>query len=202
MITERIRPYFLWIQGFRDARVVDSEKALQDLRGSLDGIELQLLRADRIAGVEHLMFAARNAIDSFTGKDRRAKHLSMEFLLFATGEHQIIEAIKLLGVSELSTELTLVGLSEHNVDFQALIDRATKVVRGVPDDSVVEVETGKKRENRYFFYTLICMPLAIEKYASAVWRFTSRVCNLIVQAECTAIPQATLKRCLRQSTNY
>jgi KEOPS complex subunit Cgi121 len=147
MITERIRPYFLWIQGFRDARVVDSEKALHDLRGSLDGIELQLLRADRIAGIEHLMFAARNAIDSFTSKDRRAKHLSMEFLLFATGEHQIIEAIKLLGVNEFSTELALVGLSEHNVDFQALIDRATKLVRGVPDDSVVEVETGKKRED-------------------------------------------------------
>jgi KEOPS complex subunit Cgi121 len=147
MITERIRPYFLWIQGFRDARVVNSEKALHDLRGSFDGIELQLLRADRIAGVEHLMFAARNAVDSFTGKDRRAKHLSMEFLLFATGEHQIIEAIRLLGVNELGTELVLVTLSEQNIDSRALIDRATEVVRGIPDDSVVEIGTGKKRED-------------------------------------------------------
>jgi KEOPS complex subunit Cgi121 len=146
MITERIDSYSLRIQGFRDARVVNPEKALQDLRGSFDGIELQLLRADRVAGVEHLLFAARNAVDSFTGKGRRAKHLSMEFLLFVTGEHQIVEAIKLLGVSESSAELALVGLSEHNFDSGALIDRATEVLRGILDDSVLGVETTEKMQ--------------------------------------------------------
>ena len=91
MITERVGPYVLGIQGFRDARVLNSEKGLRDLRESFEGIEIQLLRADRIAGIEHVVFAARNAGDSFTGKGRRAKHLSMEFLLFASGEHQIVE---------------------------------------------------------------------------------------------------------------
>src|SRR2546421_11571618 len=147
MITEKVGSYLLWIQGFRDARVIDSEKALHDLRGSFDGIQLQLLRADRIAGVEHMVFAARNAIDSFTSKDRRAKHLSMEFLLFASGEHQIVEAIKSLGVSESSTEIALVGLSEKNTDFSALIDRATDVFRGIPDDSVLDVETIEKQRD-------------------------------------------------------
>jgi len=146
MRTERIGPYFLWIQGFRNAIVVNSERALRDLRGSFDGIELQLMRADRIAGIEHMVFAARNAVDSFTGKDRRTKHLSMEFLLFATGEHQIVEAIKLLGVGESSTDLALVGLSEVGTDPSALIDRATGVVRGILDDSVLEIETTKKQE--------------------------------------------------------
>jgi len=147
MITERIGLYFLWIQGFRDARVVDPEKALRDLRKSFDGLELQLLRTDRIAGVEHIGFAARNAVDSFTGKSRRAKHLSMEFLLFATGEHQIVEAIKFLGVTESSTELAVVGLSQYSIDPRALIDRARDVVRGIPDDTVIEVETAKKQED-------------------------------------------------------
>src|SRR5437870_13605891 len=146
MITEKIGPFFLWIQGFRDARVIDSEKALHDLRWSFDGIELQLLRADRIAGIEHMVFAARNAIDSFRGKDRRAKHLSMEFLLFASGEHQIVEAIKLLGVTEFSKELALVGLSETNLDSSALSKRATEVVGGTVDDTVVEVKTSKKMD--------------------------------------------------------
>ena len=31
MITEKVGSYLLWIQGFRDARVIDSEKALHDL---------------------------------------------------------------------------------------------------------------------------------------------------------------------------
>src|SRR5438093_10888880 len=145
MITERIGSYCMWIQGFRNAEVADSEKALHDLRGFLDGIELQLLRADRIGGIEHLVFAARNAVDSFTGKDRRAKHLSMEFLLFASGEHQIVEAIKFLGVSESSTELGLVGFSEDNTDSRVLIERATDVFRGILNDSVLDVETSKKQ---------------------------------------------------------
>src|SRR5947199_7993926 len=147
MITKKVGSYLLWIQGFRDARVIDSEKALHDLRGSFDGIQLQLLRADRIAGIEHMVFAARNAVDSFTSKGRRAKHLSMEFLLFASGEHQIVEAIKLLGVSKSSTELALVGFSGDSGDSSALIDRATDVIKGVPDDSVLEVETIKKQED-------------------------------------------------------
>jgi KEOPS complex subunit Cgi121 len=146
MRTERIGPYFLWIQGFRNAIVVNSERALRDLRGSFDGIELQLMRADRIAGIEHMVFAARSAVDSFTGKDRRTKHLSMEFLLFATGEHQIVEAIRFLGVCESSTELALVGLSVVGTDPSALIDRATGVVGGILDDSVLEIETTKKQE--------------------------------------------------------
>src|SRR5436309_15776592 len=141
MITERIGSYFMWIQGFRNAEVADSEKALHDLRGFLDGIELQLLRADRIGGIELLVFAARNAVDSFTGKDRRAKHLSMEFLLFASGEHQIVEAIKFLGVSETSTELALVGFSEDNTDSRVLILRAKAVLRGILDDSLLDVDT-------------------------------------------------------------
>jgi len=147
MITERIGSYFIWIQGFRNVEVADSEKALRDLRESFNGIELQLLRADRIAGIEHLLFAARNAVDSFTGKDRRAKHLSMEFLLFTSGEHQIVEAIKFLGVSESSTELALVGFSEDNTDSRVLIQRATDVLRGILDDSVLDVETQKKQED-------------------------------------------------------
>lgn len=147
MITERIGSYILWIQGFRNAHVADPEKALLDLRESFSDIELQLLRADRVAGVEHIVFAARDAIDSFTGKDRRAKHLSMELLLFATGEHQIVEAINLLGVARSSKELALVGLSENNTDSNVLIDKATEIVRGIPDDSVLNVDTTKKRED-------------------------------------------------------
>ncbi len=154
MITEKIGSYFLLIQGFRNARVVDSEKVLRDLRVSFDGVELQLLRADRVAGREHLVFAARNAVDSFRGKDRRAKHLSMEFLLFSSGEHQIVEAIKLLGVTEFIKGLALVGLSETNLDSSALSKRATEVVGGIPDDIELEIKTSKKVEDLKKAFTI------------------------------------------------
>jgi tRNA threonylcarbamoyladenosine modification (KEOPS) complex Cgi121 subunit len=67
--------------------------------------------------------------------------------LFATGEHQIVEAINLLGVTESSTELVLVGLSENKIESNALIDKATAVVGGIPDDSILNVDTPRKRED-------------------------------------------------------
>src|SRR5260370_41121384 len=56
MITEKIGSYSLFVQGFRDARVTDSEKVLRELRGSFQGVDLQLLRADRVAGKEQITF--------------------------------------------------------------------------------------------------------------------------------------------------
>src|SRR5438552_15985724 len=78
----------------------------------------------------------------------------MEFLLFASGEHQIVEAIKLLGVSASSTELALVGLSEDSTDPSTLIDSATDVVQGIFDDSVLDVATPKKHEELKLAYNL------------------------------------------------
>lgn len=147
MIIEKIGSYFLFAQGFKKANVTDSETILRDLRGSFRGVDLQLLRADRVAGKEQVIFAARNAFDSFQSKDRRTKHLSMEFLLFASGEHQIIEAIKLLGVTMSSRELALVGLSENGLDSNILSDKAMESVKGIPDDTVLQVETRKKMED-------------------------------------------------------
>jgi len=144
MITERIGSYFLFVQGFRGARLIDSEKVLRDLRGSFGGVDLQLLRGDRVAGIEQIVFAARHAVDSFGGKARRSKHLSMEFLLFASGEHQIVEAIKLLGVDTSSVELALVGLSETELDSDVLSGEVAKIVQGVPDDTVLEIGTPAK----------------------------------------------------------
>src|SRR2546426_3811243 len=117
MITERLGSYFLFVQGFRSARLIDSEKVLRDLRGSFGGVDLQLLRGDRVAGIEQNVFAARHAVDSFGGKARRSKHLSMGFLLFASGGHQIVVAIKVLGVDTSSVELALGGLFENELYF-------------------------------------------------------------------------------------
>jgi len=147
MITEKIGSYSLFVQGFRDANVTDSEKVLRDLRGSFPGVDLQLLRADRVAGREHIVFSARSAVESFQSKNRRAKHLSMELLLFASGEHQIIEAIKLLGVTASSRELALVGLSDTRLDSNQLSNTAMESVKGIPDDTVLQIKTRKKVED-------------------------------------------------------
>jgi tRNA threonylcarbamoyladenosine modification (KEOPS) complex Cgi121 subunit len=71
----------------------------------------------------------------------------MEFLLFASGEHQILEAIKLLGVTASSRELALVGLSDTTLDSNRLSNRAMESVKGIPDDTVLQIKTRKKVED-------------------------------------------------------
>jgi tRNA threonylcarbamoyladenosine modification (KEOPS) complex Cgi121 subunit len=65
----------------------------------------------------------------------------MELLLFASGEHQIVEAIKLLGVDTSSMEPALVALSETELDSDVLSGEVAKIVQGVPDDTVLEIGT-------------------------------------------------------------
>lgn len=144
MITERIGSNYLFAQGFRRARVVDSEKLLNDLRRILHEFEVQLLRADRVAGMEHLSFAARNALHSFGGRDRRAKYLAMEFLMFVSGEHQIVEAIKFLGVTPSTRDLVVTGLSRTAPEAHELTPKIAEMVGGDLDDSVIDFRDASK----------------------------------------------------------
>jgi len=146
MLTEKIGPYLLYIQGMKNARTSDSEEVLQTLRRLYSGVDLQLLRADRVAGKEHLKFAAMNAIESYQGKGRRAKHLSMEFLLFASGKHQIVEAIKLLGLSRRCENLVFAALSTRELDTRSLTSNVARIVEGEPDDTVIEINTESKKD--------------------------------------------------------
>ncbi len=144
MLTDKIGSYSIFVQGFKGARVPDSESALKHLREAFPDVDLQLLRADRVAGWEHITFAARNALDSFKGKEKRAHHLSMEFLLYAAGEHQIVEAIKLLGVTPSTQEIVFIGISQKDVELQAAVRKVTEIVSGIPDDTVLDIETKGK----------------------------------------------------------
>src|SRR3989442_4364816 len=87
MITEKIGSHFLFVQGFRGARLIDSERVLRDLRGSFGGVDLQLLRGDRVAGVEKINFLAGEADLSFFLKAQKGKQKSLETYLSISRVH-------------------------------------------------------------------------------------------------------------------
>src|SRR3989442_14351335 len=91
MITERIGSYFLFVQGFRGARLIDSERVLRDLRGSFGGIDLQLLRGDRVAGVGKNIFLGGEGGWFFLVKGWKGGKLSVEIFFFSFwGEHNCL----------------------------------------------------------------------------------------------------------------
>ncbi|MFO7618982.1 MAG: KEOPS complex subunit Cgi121 [Thermoplasmata archaeon] len=72
------------------------------------GITIQLLRADRIFGAEHLVSATEKAERAFAGKTNMSRTLGMEILLYAAAERQTGEALRKLGISDGIEEIALV----------------------------------------------------------------------------------------------
>src|SRR2546427_4096661 len=95
MITEKIGSYFLFVQGFRGARLIDSERVLRDLRGSFGGVDLQLLRGDRVAGAGENIFFWGEGVCFFFGKGRRRKKHLTEIFLFPSCVQPIVLASNL-----------------------------------------------------------------------------------------------------------
>src|SRR2546426_7572352 len=90
MITEKIGSYFLFVQGFRGARLIDSERVLRDLRGSFGGVDLQLLRGDRVAGGEEGIFSWGGGGESFLCEGRREGKLVLGVFVFSFLVEQIV----------------------------------------------------------------------------------------------------------------
>src|SRR5438270_704368 len=70
LLIEKIDNHCLLRLGFSNAIISDPEQTLKQLRSINNQTEVQLVKADLIAGPEHLQFAARNAFHSFKGKRR------------------------------------------------------------------------------------------------------------------------------------
>src|SRR2546427_7245978 len=98
MITEKIGSYFLFVQGFRGARLIDSERVLRDLRGSFGGVDLQLLRGDRVAGGGKNIFFLWERVLPFFVQERGAKKNSLWVFLFSFPEQQKFFSSKMVVV--------------------------------------------------------------------------------------------------------
>ena len=93
LLIEEIDNYYLLSLAFSSARISDPEQTLKQLRSINNKAEVQLVKSDLIAGLEHLQFAARNALSSFKGPRRRSKSLAMELLLYISCQSQIEKGI-------------------------------------------------------------------------------------------------------------
>ena len=72
---------------------------------------VQLFRADRIIGKEHLQTAAEMATRAWA-RNPRTKTLGMEILLYAAAERQISGAIDKLGVQDDTTEIAIITVGQ------------------------------------------------------------------------------------------
>lgn len=145
-MIDEVNNHYLLSLAFAKASISDPEQALRQLRSISSEAQVQLVKADLIAGPEHLQFAARNALHSFSGPQRRSKSLSVELLLYISCRRQITKAINLLGVDSNDSRVALVALSSSKDAILQLDRRANLVIGGERDESLIGIGTEQKMD--------------------------------------------------------
>ena len=144
MILEKVEDRRVVLQGLSSCRTAQSAALLRELRLGFPGCEIQLFRADRVAGKEHLLFAAIEAIRAFRQHRERARTLAVELLLYVSCQRQISKAIQLLGVGPRTADVVFAAITNDETDPQALGRKAASAFSAQEDDRVVEIISRKK----------------------------------------------------------
>lgn len=143
-MLEKINNVYLVTVGLSQSHPGDPRGILKKLRSAFPTDEIQILRADRIVGKEHLVFAARNAMKAFHQQYNRSRSLAVEFLVYVSCQRQISRAIEMLGVTQRTREVVVVALTRNPVIHARLAKVAREARHGRSDDSIIDRESGRK----------------------------------------------------------
>ena len=144
LLINEIDGHYLLTVGFAKTNIRDPQHTLEQLRSVDNRVVVQLVKADLVAGPEHLKFAARNALYSFTGKRRRSKSLAMELLLYLSCQRQIAKAVNFLGVDPNDSRIALVALSDSKDAIRQVARQAESMIKGEEDDTQIEIGSKQK----------------------------------------------------------
>ncbi len=130
----------LTITGARDAKVNDINETIGILDELADETKYQLFDAEKVAGDNHIYYAAANADYAMRNGLNISNNLNVETLLYAACENQINKAIKFLGVSKTTETLAVAILSEKD---ETMLAKKIAANLGTVDDSVLDITPEK-----------------------------------------------------------
>jgi len=134
---------YLMVAGFKDVKIYNADQFFRIVREKTGNACVQFFDAALIAGREHLRFAALNALNVFKNKLNISSSLAMEALLYASAQHQIKDAIKLLGIKPNSRQVAVLIMAETKDKACRILEAVSKSLPGKRDDSVVEMSNEK-----------------------------------------------------------
>lgn len=128
------------VTGARDTSVQDINETLRGLDRLANGVLYQLFNAEKIAGPNHIYYAAANADYAMRNGLNISNNLNVETLLYAACENQINKAIRLLGVSKKTETVAVAVFYEKD---ENRLSEAIAANLGTVDDSVLDVTPDK-----------------------------------------------------------
>jgi len=134
---------YLVVAGFRNIKIVNIDKFFASVKKKTVNACVQFFDATLIAGPDHLRFAALNSLNAFRNKLNISNSLAMETLLYASAQHQIKDAVKLLGIKPKSSRVVVLVIAQTQNQASSILESVSKLLRGVRDDSVIEFSNEK-----------------------------------------------------------
>jgi tRNA threonylcarbamoyladenosine modification (KEOPS) complex Cgi121 subunit len=130
------------IGGFRDASIGDIDGFLERMGEAVAPALFQVFDADRVAGWEHLFFAAVNAVKAHETGAAISRSLAIEVLLYVSCQDQISRALDLVGMTPSTERVALLVLADGMEVAERAFGRAS-VALGGEDDSVLGLDAEK-----------------------------------------------------------
>lgn len=129
---------YVMITGVRNVKISNPEPIIEQLRRIDSTVESQILDAKSIAGVDHLRFAALNALKAHAEGKQVTGSLAVEILLYASGQRQIKNAIASLGVSFHSRNVAVIGIADERNSLEKFKAKLPDIMDGELDESILE----------------------------------------------------------------
>ncbi|HIE18724.1 TPA: hypothetical protein EYP75_03260 [Candidatus Bathyarchaeota archaeon] len=138
MIEKTIMGWHVIFAGFKNVNISDTNVFLSRIRKDVLDCQVQVFDAERIAGLDHLYFSVLNALKADESGNKISASLAMEILLYASGQHQIEKAIRMLGVKPCSSQIVVVILSKNREKSIRTMLKISKNIEGEESDEIID----------------------------------------------------------------
>ena len=138
--SNNVQEFNIQIAGFK-SKIEDYKNLINELAKLNTGCIIQLMNAEGIAGRKHVANAAIHAIKSFSRNENIANSLGLEICVRTSGQRQISQALKMLGITSGNINICAVAIDCEDNIMQTLIN-----LLGERDDAVLEPEENKLKK--------------------------------------------------------
>jgi len=134
------------IIGFSNVKIENINTFLEQFRKETKEAPIQFFDAKKVAGPQHLYFAALNTLNAFEKKTNISNNLAVESLLYASAQRQIKKAVKMLGIKQDTSEVAALIIAGNMHEKKEGLRLVTKMISGERNDSVLELTNKKIRD--------------------------------------------------------
>ena len=128
------------VAGFK-SKITDFKQLMHDLNKFNSKCTIQLMDAEGIAGKYHAEHATIHAIKAFSRKENISKDLGLEICVRASGQRQISQALKMLGLKNRDMKVCAVAVDCENDIMERLED-----ILGERDDMILEADDNELKD--------------------------------------------------------